>query len=1007
MNAITLSHAELWAGVAAALALVVTLLAVVWRRRRQPVERARREARRLTMALERTSTGAMTTDGRGAVEWHNPAMRQLTGLELQGAPIDTFLQHLEATAQAEGVRTALKTGASVRASLRWKRPDDGEQLRLLVEVQPLTNPDGSGAGAVLIIEDHTREFEMYDEIDRARLQMHTREFEMHDEIDRARVQMSSFVEHAPAAMAMLDRELHYIACSHRWLAEFQLDGDITGQRHPDLLPSLDGSWDGVYQRCLAGQVERREEDSWEPVPGETRYRQWEVRPWHEADGSVGGLLIFTADVTQQVHERSQLELRNETLAMRNTVLVALMTEMSAPQRNDDELYRRLTEIFAELLQVDRVSIWQTDEGRLRCLDLYLRGEQQHDVTQALPMNEWPQFLDSLKRLPLVVFNDLESPQCTPDVRAGLKAIDVAAHLSVPLWKEGHLLGVVCFSQYRHPRHWSLDDQAAASSMATLVRLRFEASSRELAERALRERMTQLEDARHRAESADRAKSEFLATMSHEIRTPMNGIIGFSSLLAQSSLDAEQQGFASAIQSSAEALLTIINDILDLSKVEAGKLVLEDIAWNVRDTLGDVVELLGPRAREKGLTLAIDVSQRVPERVRGDPGRVRQVALNLVGNALKFTEAGHVLLRADWADDKLHVQVEDTGAGIPDSLRPHLFDRFRQADGTTTRRFGGTGLGLSISRGLVERMGGVIALDATSAEGSRFSFYVPSTIEPSAPNARPFDQLHVLVFEPDALVRDVLLRQLWRWGARVDATDDLDEVVAVLQRPDAQVHALVVAEPRAADARAAQWKTLSDAMPAEPVPTVVLANDLGARGGAPSWVVAQLTRPLARLKPLYDGLQLAAARHAARTSKQVERAATSPGPGPLAGTHALLVEDNVINQRLAQHLLKKLGCTVVSAVDGEGALACLDRERFDFVLMDCHMPGIDGYEATARLRQRWSAETLPVVALTADAMAGQRERCLAAGMNDYLTKPLRELDLLTTLRRLLRSPGVAA
>ena len=975
----------------------LTVWAVIRRYRRAQYEDQRE---RWVSVLQRTSTGAMSVNARGIVDWCNPALAQITGLPLVGNDLSLFLAHLEKTPAAEGVCAALTNHTPVRASLAWTRPDDGEQLRLLVEVQPLSRK-GRPNGAVLVVDDHTREFEMYEEIDRARLQMHTREFEMSDEIDRARLQLHAFVQHAPAAMAMLDRELRYVACSGRWLSDFDLDASIIGRTQSEVLPALTDGWTEVYARCLEGGIERREAELYESETG-ARYLQWEVRPWEELDGRIGGVLLLATDVTAQVHETVTLEHRNDMLAHRNTLLVGLLGDITSPLTSDADAYHKLTESFADMLKADQVGVWiKGSDGVLACRDLYLRSDHSHDATRAIPSQTYREYLGRLEAQPMLALDSLEDPGCPTDLRAALEAEGMAAHMSVALRRQGKLMGVLCINQ-RSPRQWTLDDQSAVSSFATLVRLRHESARRLIAEQALRERMDQLDEARRRAESADRAKSEFLATMSHEIRTPMNGIIGFANLLLQSRLDAEQHGFASMIHSSAEALLTIINDILDFSKIESGKLMLENIAWNVRETLGDVVDLLAPRAREQRLSLIIDVSERVPERVRGDPGRVRQVVLNLVGNALKFTEKGHVALRVDWAGERLRVRVEDTGMGVPDQLRPYLFTRFRQADGSTTRRFGGTGLGLSISRGLVERMGGVIDLESSSSQGSCFTFSVPAGAElQEAPVERPLEGMSVLVLEPELAVREVLTRQLWRWGARVDATNSLHEAKDALA--GARFDAVLAAEPADAQERLNFFGMLAAAA-SPPVPTVLLANS-ALRDSVPvPGVVATLVKPLSRMGPLLEALRgvLTSSSASSRGVAGATRLASWVGP-----VRVLLVEDNLVNQRLAQHLLQKLGCTVTCAGNGLEALQVLDQQTFDFVFMDCHMPELDGYEATRCIRKRWSAEALPVVALTADAMAGQRERCLAAGMNDLLTKPLRQLELVSALRRYVRLPGVAA
>jgi CheY-like chemotaxis protein len=460
---------------------------------------------------------------------------------------------------------------------------------------------------------------------------------------------------------------------------------------------------------------------------------------------------------------------------------------------------------------------------------------------------------------------------------------------------------------------------------------------------------------------------------------MNGIIGFANLLLNTPLEREQKAFAGTIRHSSEALLTIINDILDFSKIESGKVTLEHISWDVREALGEVIALVSPQASEKGLALAIDVADDVPRLVRGDPARVRQVTLNLVGNAVKFTAKGHVLLKVSWAAGELLVSVEDTGVGIPSETVPRLFTRFTQADGSTTRRFGGTGLGLAISRGIVALMGGQLDLESTVGVGSTFRFRVPAPLEAPREPLRELAAVRVMLVVAEAFERRLLARQLERSGATVTAVATVAQVSSLSRVDLCVVDGHVVLPP----------------LRRQPgLPVVVLADASQAAAREDGGVV--ITRPVTRPDLMLASLSAALG----RTTLDCTPVPAAPQAPPFAGRSALLVEDNVINQRLAQHLLKKLGFSVVSAWDGFEALERLGEGRFDVVLMDCHMPRLDGYETTERIRRQWPDEHLPVIAVTAGAMAGDRERCLAAGMNDYLTKPLREQDLVALLHRWL-------
>jgi PAS domain S-box-containing protein len=712
----------------------------------------------------------------------------------------------------------------------------------------------------------------------------------------------------------------------------------------------------------------------------------------------GLIYAIAADVTERKHEEARLAAQ---YAITRVIAEAATLASATP---------RILQVICETLNWSVGAIWRVDqrEKLLRCAETWHMPSAQVDEFDrstrsqtfspgvGLPGRVWsqaqPAWIEDVTR-------DANFPRAPV---AGKERLHAAFGFPILLGTE--VLGVLEFFSHeiQQPDTRLLEMMGAIGSQIGQF------IERKNAEDALRVYTRDLEIARKRAEEAARAKGEFLANISHEIRTPMNAIIGMTELALATRITREQREYLSAIQGSADALLTLVNDLLDFSKIEAGKIQLDRVAFNLRDALEDTMRLLAPRAHQRGLELACHIDPDVPDALVGDPLRLRQVIVNLVGNAIKFTELGEVVLRVQAEPSRngsvqLRFAVIDTGIGIPLEKQAVIFEAFSQADSSTTRRYGGTGLGLAICAQLVELMGGTISVESQPGRGSTFHFTAWVELQQPGPEEQPsrwrtLTDVPVLIVDDNATNRHILEGVFANWHMRPVAVDGGMSALATLEKSQCvnQPFAVVLLDGHMPDM---DGFAVAERISRNPRYTGIKLVMLTSAGQPQDvarcrklGISAYLTKPI-KQSELFDVIVKCV------SPSRAEKPHTSQlGKKSLPaqrGLRVLVAEDNQVNQLLATRVFEKLGHQVVVAADGREAVSAAKTGKFDLIAMDVQMPEMDGLDATRAIRA-WEETTgthIPIIAMTAHAMRGDRERCLSAGMDAYTSKPilLRELE----------------
>jgi PAS domain S-box-containing protein len=736
------------------------------------------------------------------------------------------------------------------------------------------------------------------------------------------------------------------------------------------------------------------------------------------------LLTLVLDITRRTEAEAALRHSQSVLQVQQHALMRLTKSQHIGSGNWQPALEELMRTSAQALAVDRASVWLLDRNgaMLDCAELYEQRAAQHSRGQRLNVAQYPRYCAELLREQVVDAHDVErDPRTSELLSAYLRPLGIVSLLDVPIFFGGRLAGVVCHERIGVPRAWTSEETQFATSIGNLVTLAYEAKQRQEAESAL-------VMAKEAAEFANRAKSDFLATMSHEIRTPMNAIVGMADLLSETPLNDDQREYVQIFRDAGSNLLSLINDVLDLSKIEAGHLDLDIVDFDLNDLVQRAAELVAVRAAEKNLELAYQIQPDVPTSLVGDPNRLRQVLLNLLGNAIKFTDQGEVVLRVERdpqaeGPGTLLFTVRDTGIGIPTDKLTAIFERFTQVDSSMTRAYSGTGLGLTISRRLVERMGGKLWVESEVGKGSLFSFSAKFAVHLQPAQDVPPAQweqlagLRTLIVDDNATNRLIVRETLTGWGIPAAEASGGDEALEELRRAakTGLPYRLVILDVRMP--KRSGWE-VAETIARSPwlagLSLIMLTSERRAGDHARArecGVVRYLTKPFRR-SDLFNGM-MAVIRNAASADRQGGILGAAPDSTEpveeMAGLSILLAEDYVDNRRMMEFYFKATPHRVETAANGQVAVDMFMRGSYDLVLMDIQMPVMDGYAATKAIRaweQAQGRRPVPILALTANALQGEVQRSVEAGCTAHLTKPIRKARLMEAIQLYYQTASLA-